>query len=186
MRTVLRLTGIACALLFGIPAVALLLAHMGFIALPADPYVSSVGATSAPVMTYNTSERNPLDLARTARAAAGRAAIVGANAVLPHYQRGVNRPWSFHEPGRASQDIFAQVTVCNSCPTGKEILSVVATVDSIYDDRAEVRLKWSLHNERRIRRSNGERTWADPVAQRGEVTVRLQNHDGRWHAVEAW
>ena len=182
---IVRLSAIACALLFGIPAGALLLAHMGFIALPADQF-NSVGATSTPGVAYNTSERNPHVLARTARASAGRAAIVGANRLLPLYQRGVNRPWFFYDPAGTANDVAAQVPVCKTCPTGEEILSVLASTDHIDDERAEVTLKWSLHNKRRVENRRALRGWEDPAAQRGEITVRLQNHDGRWHAVEAW
>ena len=185
MRTLARLAVITCALLFGIPAGALLLAHMGFIPLPADAYVSTVDATTTPAVTYNTAEPNPAKLERTARAAAGRAAIVAANRLLPHYQRGVNRPWNFQEnSGHGVQDVTATVHVCASCPSGRDILFVSAKVGHMTNDGADVTLRWSLHNGSRTYNRRGELLSPGTIQQTGEITIRLENHDGRWHTIE--
>ena len=177
-----RIIVLTCALLFGIPAVALLLAHMGFIALPADAYVSSVSTTT---QTW-TAGRDPFPVRWSGpSAAAGKAAINAANALLPHYEPDRDRDWDFHEtPTRSAHNVAATMTVCADCPTGSQLLFVGAIVDRIRDNIATVTLQWSLHRTERIYNARGEMISPGSVAERGEIVIFLKQAYGRWGVIE--
>jgi hypothetical protein len=184
---VFRLTVLTCALLFGLPAAALLLAHMGFIALPADAYLSSVSTTSAPVASSSAQVLTRYELDGTSpRTAPARAAIMAANELLPGHERGLNRYWTFHRNGsrrNVTNDLVASTTVCDGCASGAQILFVSANVDRIHEDIADVVLHWSLHSTQRVYDNRGRLISAGKVEDSGEIMMRLQFGHGRWRAV---
>ena len=186
MRSLLRLTVLSCALLFGIPAVALLLAHMGFIALPADAYVSSVVTIPEHTEADPEDETAAYELADSPRMAAARAAIVAANALLPNYERGLNRPWKFHRDlPRRGQDAGASMTVCAGCKSGPRVLFVSATVDRVQHDIADVTLQWSIQYTDGVPDRRRDVNTAHVIEQSGEILMHMRYAAGRWSAVSA-
>ena len=65
------------------------------------------------------------------------------------------------------------------------MLFVSAKVEHMSNDIADVTLSWELHTGHRVYSERGELLSPGAIEQSGEISIRLENHDGRWHALQA-
>jgi hypothetical protein len=193
MRRLLRASVLALTLLFGIPAAALLLAHLGLIALPKDAYLSSVTEISRPKSDdHQAHVIERLDTLGAPRAAVARAAIIAAAAHFPGHQEGVDRDWEFYRVSRAgfpsdwTTDAQANGRArCDGCSGAREaVVMVSARVVSLRADRAEVAVDWKLasNRHRSFARSGTEQAVANH--DHGSLRITLELVADQWHALQ--
>lgn len=201
MRQLLRAIVFALTILFGIPAAALLVARLGFVALPPDTYlrpVTEISPDSSDVVDARVLEPPDApdvldvpDVPDAARTVIARVAVIEAAAHLPGHQQGVDRDWAFHRgsprgsaPG-ATTDVRGSARVrCDGCGAqGEERLWVSARVVGLRADRAEVAVTWTRAPERRRTYRRPDGSSAVVVHDRGRIYVTLELAGGEWRAL---
>jgi hypothetical protein len=189
MRHLLRVTIVGLALVFGLPAAALLLAHLGVIRMPRDAYLSPVTDMAPATVEDYARVLAPLDEVDTPPMIAARAAITEASAHLPGYHDGLDRDWTFHRVSRTlltyrhtSHAHASARVVCDSCGSARESrLLVSAHVVSLQPERAHVDVAWVLTAERPFGPSAARQTTF--ITGRGRLRVTLERAAGEWRAV---
>lgn len=200
MRLLLRAGVFGLVLVFGIPAAALLLAHLGLIGMPQDAYVSSVTeispATSVEYLWPIHPSRDyarvlgPPDTLDTPRTVIARAAIREAAAHLPGHQEGVDRNWTFYRVshpgftyGARTATLRATAPVgCDGCAGEPEQVWVSARVVWVRSNRAEVAIDWALGPERRPIVRSRAKPGVD--TERGKITITLELAADAWRATQ--
>lgn len=193
MRPALRPALVAATLLLGLPAAALVVAHLGFIALPVDPLARTepgTAGTTASGSGVGMRALERLDTMPRHRVLLAQIAIVAAERRLPGHLDGIERRWVFQPASREGtraargEDLAAMVVVpdCTECVHGRDARLVVRARVENTNGRARVTLNWVLSSGSATTYARYEGANAAREERRGRITVELRLEDGVWVA----